>query len=115
MKWNIFSRIDSIETALTEQERKLKADLLIMQIDITRMRNQIDALCKQIISGTGLDEKALKDAEIGRKRREYANKYNRIYKAKIKQKEKDAVKVEKRRAWARAYYHRTKKLKGTEK
>jgi hypothetical protein len=115
MKWNIFSRIDSIETKLTEQERQLKADLLIMQIDITRMRNQIDALCKQIISGTELDEKVLRDAEIGRKRREYANKYNPIYKERIKQKEKDAAKVEKRRAWARAYYHRTKKLKGTEK
>jgi len=136
MKWNFFSKAEAkadefeYKLDLHIKEYKLSRhrmeahinDLLgkvaEMQDQIDRgtaltqkLMKQVDSLCHQIsntFKAEGLDEKAIKDAEAGRKRREYQNRWKAKRKAQEQAEKKKQEQLAKGREYARKYYLRKK-------
>jgi hypothetical protein len=132
MKWNFFNKEEAKadELDLHIKDYKLTRHRIEANIDdllgqVAEMQNQIDfnkalteklmkqvdSLCHQIsntLKAEGLDEKAIRDAEAGRKRREYQNRWKAKRKAQIQAEKKKQEQLAKGREYARQYYLRKK-------
>ena len=132
MKWNFFSKAEAKadELNLHVKDYKLTRHRIEANIDdllgqVAEMQNQIDrnktlteklmkqvdSLCHQIsntFKAEGLDEKAIRDAEAGRKRREYQNRWKAKKKAQEQAEKKKQEQLAKGREYARQYYLRKK-------
>ena len=136
MKWNFFSKAEAkadefeYKLDLHIKEYKLSRhrmeahinDLLgkvaEMQDQIDRgtaltqkLMKQVDSLCHQIsntFKAEGLDAKAIKDAETGRKRREYLRNWRNKKRTQEQAEKKRQERLAKDREYARQYYLRKK-------
>jgi len=132
MKWNFFSKAeakaDELNLHIKTYEfvrRNMESNIanledqvagLLNQTDsnkilIGKLIKQVDSLCNQIsntFKAEGLDEKAIKDAEAGRKRREYQNRWKAKRKAQEQAEKKKQEQLAKGREYARKYYLRKK-------
>jgi hypothetical protein len=132
MKWNFFSKAEAKadELNLHVKDYKLTRHRIEANIDdllgqVAEMQNQIDrnktlteklmkqvdSLCHQIsntFKAEGLDEKVIRDAEAGRKRREYQNRWKAKKKAQEQAEKKKQEQLAKGREYARQYYLRKK-------
>ena len=132
MKWNFFSKSETksndLEVHINTYEfvrRRMEADIANLENQIAELRDdanrnasltekllkQVDSLCNQIAStfkAEGLDEKALRDAEAGRKRREYQNRWRAKRRTQEQAEKKKQEQLAKGREYARKYYLRKK-------
>jgi TolA-binding protein len=128
MKWNFFSKANDLEAHIKTYEfvrRNTEADIANLEDQIAELRDkvnynasltekllkQVDLLCNQITNtfrAEGLDEKALKDAEVGRNRREYQTRWAAKKRAQEQSENKKQEQLIKRREYARKYYLRKK-------
>ena len=136
MKWNFFSKAEAkadefeYKLDLHIKEYKLSRhrmeahinDLLGKvagmqdQIDnnkilIGKLMRQVDLLCQQIsntFKAEGLDAKTIKDAETGRKRREYLRSWRNKKRTQEQAEKKRQEQLAKGREYARQYYLRKK-------
>ena len=135
MKWNFFSKEETkfreLDIHIKTYEfvrRNMEADIANLENQIAELRDdanrnaaltekllkQVDSLCNQIAStfkAEGLDEKALRDAEAGRKRREYQARWKAKKKAQEQSEKKKQEQLAKGREYARQYYLRKKARK----
>jgi hypothetical protein len=132
MKWNFFSKAeaktDDFDLHIKEcnfARRRIEADIANLENQIAELRDdanrnasltekllkQVNSLCNQITStfkAEGLDAKALKDAETGRNRREYQNRWAAKRRAQEQSEKKKQERIIKGREYARQYYLRKK-------
>jgi hypothetical protein len=136
MKWNFFSKAEAkadefeYKLDLHIKEYKLSRHRIEANIDdllgqVAEMQNQIDlnkalteklmkqvdSLCHQIsntFKAEGLDAKAIKDAETGRKRREYLRNWRNKKRTQEQAEKKRQERLAKDREYARQYYLRKK-------
>lgn len=132
MKWNFFSKEETNSRKLDIHiktyefvRRNMEEDIANLENQIAELRDdanrnasltekllkQVNSLCNQIANtfkAEGLDEKALRDAEVGRKRREYQNRWKAKRKAQEQAEKKKQEQLAKGREYARQYYLRKK-------
>jgi len=132
MKWNFFSKAeakaDELNLHIKTYEfvrRNMESNIANLEDQVAGLRDQtdsnkiligklikqVDSLCNQIsntFKAEGLDEKAIKDAEVGRKRREYQNRWKAKRKAQEQAEKKKQEQLAKGREYARKYYLRKK-------
>lgn len=136
MKWNFFNKAEAkadefeYKLDLHIKEYKLSRHRMEAHIDdllgqVAEMQNQInrgtaltqklmkqvDSLCHQIsntFKAEELDAKAIKDAETGRKRREYLRNWRNKKRTQEQAEKKRQERLAKDREYARQYYLRKK-------
>lgn len=132
MKWNFFSKAeakaDELDLHIKTYEfvrRNMESDIANLEDQVTQLQDkinrntalteklmkQVDSLCHQIsntFKAEGLDAKAIKDAETGRKRREYLRSWRNKKRTQAQAEKKRQEQLAKGREYARQYYLRKK-------